>query len=112
MQREKQHYNRYNVQKQNVGENSVSRFQSKFLKHSLIENFKHKTYIPNIREIYKKILDSEKNDLYNISMLCEKLNQLNISEKDKIFVIEILLELAHIDSKYDEDDTLGNSPAL
>ena len=71
---------------------------------SLIENFKHKTYIPNIREIYKKILDNEKNDFYNIDVLCKKLNQLNILEKEKIFVIEILLELAHIDSKYDEDE--------
>lgn len=70
----------------------------------LIENFKHKTYIPNIREIYKKILDNEKNDFYNIEVLCKKLNQLNILEKEKIFVIEILLELAHIDSKYHEDE--------
>lgn len=72
--------------------------------NTLIETFKHKIDIPNIREIYKKILNSEKNDFYNIDILCKKLNQLNILEKDKIFIIEILLELAHIDSSYDEDE--------
>ncbi len=60
--------------------------------------------LPNIREIYKKILNNEKNNLDNIYILCEKLKQLAIPEKDKIFVIEILLELAHIDSTYDEDE--------
>jgi DnaJ like chaperone protein len=72
--------------------------------NSLIETFKHKIYIPNIREIYKKILNNEKNDFYNLDILCKKLNQLNILEKDKIFIIEVLLELAHIDSSYDEDE--------
>lgn len=60
--------------------------------------------LPNIRDIYKKILNNEKNNVDNIYILCEKLKQLAIPEKDKIFVIEILLELAHIDSTYDEDE--------
>lgn len=72
--------------------------------NSLIETSKQKTYIPNIREIYKKILNNEKNDIYNLDILCKKLNQLDILKAEKILVIQILLELAHIDSNYDEDE--------
>lgn len=71
---------------------------------SLIEKFKHKKYIPNIREIYKKILNNEKNDVNNIDKLCDKLNKLNISEREKIHTIEILLELAHIDMNYHDNE--------
>lgn len=65
---------------------------------------KYETDIPNTKEIYKQIINNEKDDFSNINTLCQKLIEINITEKEIFFIIEILLELAHADSSYDENE--------
>ena len=60
--------------------------------------------IPNIREIYKQIINKEKNTLSNIDTLCIELNAFNVEEKYKIDLIRMMVELAYIDSDYSEKE--------
>jgi DnaJ like chaperone protein len=55
--------------------------------------------IPHIQEIYKDILNNEKENLKNINELCLKLIYLKIPQSQKIYLIETLVALAYIDSK-------------
>lgn len=55
--------------------------------------------MPHIREIYKDILNNEKENLKNINALCLKLIYLKIPQPQKVYLIETLVALAYIDSK-------------
>jgi DnaJ like chaperone protein len=55
--------------------------------------------IPKIREVYKEILNNEKENLKNISELCLKLLYLKITQVQKVYLIESLVHLAYIDSR-------------
>lgn len=70
---------------------------------NLVTHLPHQNIkIVNIRDIYKRIMNNEKDNVSNINLLCHELISLNITESEKRNLVGILLELAYINSKYDE----------
>lgn len=59
--------------------------------------------IPNIRDIYKKILNNEKTKLDNLKLLCSYLTK-GSDESSRTAMLRILIELAHIDNEYSREE--------
>lgn len=59
--------------------------------------------IPNIRDIYKKILNNEKTKLDNVKLLCSYLIK-DSDESSMVSMLRILIELAHIDNEYSREE--------
>jgi len=56
------------------------------------------------RDIYRQIVDNEKDDFTNINKLCEKLIALEISNIKKIEIIKSTIALAYEDSEYNKEE--------
>ena len=59
--------------------------------------------IPNVRDIYKKILKNEKTNLDNLKLLCSSLRK-NSDESSNINLLKMLIELAYIDGDYSKEE--------
>ena len=82
----------------------VDKYEAQFISDLLTSLSERRKDIPNVRDIYKKIMDNEKNNILNIDILCKKLIDLNTKNELKIELIKRLLDLAFIDSRYDETE--------
>lgn len=82
----------------------IDKDESKFISDLLTSLSERRKDIPNVRDIYKKITDNEKSNISNIDILCKKLTDLNIENELKIELIKRFLDLAFIDSRYDETE--------
>lgn len=82
----------------------ISKDEAKYISSIYDELSKHRTDIYNIREVYKQILNNEKSNLDNISELCMKFINLNMTKVQKINLIKTLVDLAYIDDEYDEKE--------
>jgi len=82
----------------------ISTIEAKYISSIYDELCKHRTSIPNIRVIYKEILNNEKSNLNNINELSTKFISLNMNNVQKINLIETLVDLAYIDNEYDEKE--------
>lgn len=82
----------------------IDKDEAKFISDFLTSLSERRKDIPNVRDIYKKIMDNEKDNILNIDILCKKLIDLNTKNELKIELIKRLLDLAFIDSRYDETE--------
>ncbi len=82
----------------------IDKDEAKFISDLLTSLSERRKDIPNVRDIYKKIMDNEKSNISNVDILCKKLIDLNTKNELKIELIKRLLDLAFIDSKYDETE--------
>lgn len=82
----------------------VDKYEAQFISDLLTSLSERRKDIPNVRDIYKKIMDNEKDNILNIDILCKKLIDLNTKNELKIELIKRLLDLAFIDSRYDETE--------
>lgn len=82
----------------------ISTIEAKYISSIYDELCKHRTSIPNIRVIYKEILNNEKSNLNNINELSTKFISLNMNNVQKINLIETLVDLAYIDNEYDKKE--------
>lgn len=82
----------------------IDKDEAKFISDLLTSLSERRKDIANVRDIYKKIMDNEKSNISNVDILCKKLIDLNTKNELKIELIKRLLDLAFIDSKYDETE--------
>jgi len=81
----------------------ISQDEAKYISKIYDELCLTRKNIPNIRDIYKKILKNEKTNLDNLKRLCSYLAQ-NSDESSKISMLRILIELAHIGNEYSKEE--------
>ncbi len=56
------------------------------------------------RETYRQILNKEKDNLTNISKLCEKLVALEVSNTKKLEIVKSIVALAYADGEYSQEE--------
>jgi len=71
---------------------------------SIYDDICAKNTIPKLREILKQILSNEKETSSNIKELCDSLLKQNINNIKKEKLISSLIELAHVDGEYHEQE--------
>ena len=82
----------------------ISTIEAKYISSIYDKLCKHRTSIPNIRTIYKEILNNEKSNLANISELCTNFINLDVTKVQKVNLIKTLVALAYVDNDYDEKE--------
>ena len=82
----------------------ISIVEAKYISSIYDKLCKQRTNIPDIRIIYKEILNNEKSNLDNISELCTNFINLDVTKVQKVNLIKTLVALAYVDNDYEEKE--------